>query len=182
MTVGISSLQSFYSYSLADASPHYPRKNPRYAFRFMGRERSPSGSSTTARTVCRSKRNTFEGIYHGVYGIPMNTGDFEKAPFAQFLGSRIAAGFTNAGYRTIHIACPQGATTEAITQAVRSSGSHGGFVVSMNEWYTIAAAPLRHLASSSTISTCWYSERAANYYRNAISPAARFRGLMRWIR
>lgn len=81
------------------------------------------------------KTNRFEGITHELYGIPWNRGNFEKKPFAQFLGSRISEGFKKAGYSTIHIASPQGASIDAIAQAVRSSGTDRGFVVRLNEWY-----------------------------------------------
>lgn len=81
------------------------------------------------------KSDTFEGISHELYGIPHNRGNFENKPFAEFLSSRISAGFVKAGYSTIDVKFPKGATLETISATVRGSGSGRAFVVRMNEWY-----------------------------------------------
>lgn len=80
------------------------------------------------------KTDRFEGIMRGSYGIPINLNNIEKKKFTDYIGDRVAQGFSNAGYTVTKLSLGHGATDAEVRDKIIEAHSDRGFAVRLDDW------------------------------------------------
>lgn len=80
------------------------------------------------------KTERFEGVLRAMYGIPANLNNFENKRFSDYIGDRVAQGFSNAGYTVTVLSLPQGASDDAVRMRLAAMTSDRGLVMRLNDW------------------------------------------------
>jgi hypothetical protein len=84
--------------------------------------------------VSGRKSDRYEGIMHGIYGIPANLNNIEKKPFSSYLGDRIVAGFEKAGYKVNALTLPKGINEEDVMRRAAATNPERAFILRLNDW------------------------------------------------
>lgn len=85
--------------------------------------------------VSRGKKDTWEGLGHGVYGIPYHHHTRSKLPVATYLAQTIARGFKAKSAKTTVIHLPAAGDVESARSRVAASGAGRGLLVVLKKWY-----------------------------------------------
>jgi len=86
--------------------------------------------------VSGNKKEWFEGIVRGAFGIPMSLerpGENKGKPFAHFLSLMIKSSLEKAGSKVSIIQVPKGASFETMVEKIREAKTDSGMAVTMRQ-------------------------------------------------
>lgn len=103
--------------------------------------KAPQGSLSVGvldrreKIVLGGKKDTWEGLGHGVYGIPYYHHTRSKLPVATYLAQMIARGFEARNARVTVIKLPPAGPPDAAKAKVTSAGTNRALLVVLKNWY-----------------------------------------------